>query len=239
MLYVQATDATPCPNCTMLAMDKVVQVDHGSTFALNQEMDSNVNMLATWNQWHTLSLQCNQQAGNPAGNGFAGGPQWQYDNQQGSWKNTGITYGCPLSTTQQTEVRFSMHWTNGDTSCSDGVGSAWSTDTYDNLTICIGGTNGVGGSCQDFTLNKTLCGYTEPTFAQKMSIQDQPDLTNTTTSGANPTTVTRSVWHNNATLAMFGTTQTSSTTFTFTTAATGPIKVGPAIRLSGQILLPH
>ena len=218
MLYVNATSTTSCPNCDMLVQDKVIKVDRGKTFALNQEMDANINNKATWNQFHTASLQCNQQGATP---------QWQYDNQQGSWQNfsPAITFGCPVSTTQQTEIRYGIHWTNGDTSCG-----GFSTDHYDFLTICLGGTNGQGGTCRDFTINQTLCGFTEPGFAQVMSIQDQPDLTNTTTSGSNPTTVTRSVWNNNATAAFYGTQVTSSATYIIngggpgTTAFQGPVR---------------
>src|SRR6201996_4739751 len=128
MLFINTTSSTACPNCTQLVEDKIVQPNKDATFIANHEMDANVNMKATYNQFHTASLQCNQQAGKL---------QWQIDNQQGSWVNTGITYGCPLSTTQQTEIRYGIHWTNGDTSCTGG----FSTDHYDSLTVCVGGTN--------------------------------------------------------------------------------------------------
>lgn len=225
ILYVQGTTSTACPNCTGLVQDKVFQVDKGKTFLLNNELDSNVNMLATWNQFHTASLQCNQQGATP---------QWQYDNQQGSWQNfsPAITYGCPISTTQQTEIRYGIHWTNGDTSCTGG----FSTDHYDFLTICLGGTNGQGGACQDFTINKTLCGYTEPSFSQKMILQDQPDLTNTTTSGSNPTTATRQVWNDNATLYNYGTQVTASATYNIGGGPpVGNTKIQGAVKFSGSV----
>jgi hypothetical protein len=185
-------------------------------------MDANVNMLATYNQFHTASLQCNQQAGNPIGGGTVSGPQWQYDNQQGSWNNfnPSITYGCPLSTTQQTEIRYGIHWTNGDTSCSGG----FSCDHYDFLTVCVGGTNGTGGTCQDNVVNKTLPGYTEPSWAQSLIIQDQPDLTNTTTCATSPCTATRTILNNNVTLAHYGTELTSSATYTIGAITGSPIK---------------
>ncbi len=225
LLYVNTTSSTACPNCTQLTQDKVVQVDKGKTFILNNEMDANINNLATWNQFHTASLQCNQQSS----------PQWQYANQQGSWVNfsPSITYGCPLSTTQQTEIRWTMHWVNGDTSCSGG----FSVDHYDTLTICLGGVNGVGGACNDYTINKTLCGYTEPSFSQSMAIQDQPDLTNTTTSGSNPTTATRKVWNNNVTASMFGTSVTSSATYTIGPVISGTTKITGATKFSGSVKL--
>jgi hypothetical protein len=221
ILFVNGLTSTACANCTELVTDKIIRVDKGKTFLLNNELDSNVNMLNTWNQFHTASLQCNQQGATP---------QWQYDNQQGSWQNfvPAITYGCPISTTQQTEIRYGIHWTNGDHSCSGG----YSVDHYDFLTICVGGTNGTGGSCQDFTINKTLCGFTEPGFAQKLILQDQPDLTNTTTSGQNPTTTTRSVWNNNSTLAFFGTEVTASATYTI-----GPVTPHPPITTGGTMTI--
>lgn len=227
MLFINGVTTTSCPTCTELVQDKIVQVDKGKTYLENNEMDLNVNMLATYNQFHTASLQCNQQGSTP---------QWQYDNQQGSWQNfsPAITYGCPLSTTQQTETRYGIHWTNGDTSCSGG----FSVDHYDFLTICVGGTNGTGGTCQDFTINKTLCGYTEPTFGQKMSQQDQPDMTNTVTSGANPLTVTRKVWNNNGTLAFYGTEETATASYTIgPLTPTPPTRYGGTYQLGGQQII--
>lgn len=227
MLYINTQSASACPTCTQLTEDKVVLPDQGPTFMLNQEMDSNINMLATYNQFHTASLQCNQQ----------GSPQWQYDNQQGSWRNfpTPITYGCPLSTTQQTEIRYSIHWTNGDTSCTDSTGSGYSTDHYDSLTVCVGGTNGTGGTCHDYPqTGLTLCGYHEPSFSQSIVIQDQPDLTNTTTSGHNPTTATRRVWNNNATASFFGTTVTASAAYAIVTPISPAVKFRGTVTLSGS-----
>lgn len=226
MLYINTQSSSACPTCTQLTEDKVVLPDQGPTYMLNQEMDSNINMLATYNQFHTASLQCNQQGATK---------QWQYDNQQGSWQNfvPAITYGCPLSTTQQTEIRYSIHWANGDTSCTGG----FSTDHYDSLTICVGGTNGTGGSCQDFTINKTLCGYTEPSFGQNIVIQDQPDLTNTTTSGHNPTTASRRVWNNNATASFFGTSVTANATYTIVPTLPPALKFRGTVTLSGTVTL--
>lgn len=220
ILYVHSTSSTGCTNCNEIVQDKIVSVDKGSTFLLNNEMDANVNMLATYNQFHTASLQCNQQ----------GTPQWQIDNQQGSWQNTGITFGCPLSTTQQTEIRYGIHWTNGDTACS-----GFSCDHYDFLTICVGGTNGTGGTCQNNTLAVTLPGFTEPTWAQSLIIQDQPDLTNTTTCGTSPCTATRRVLNNNVTLAHFGTEVTSSATYTIGAITGSPIKGHGKIAGTGVI----
>ena len=226
MLFIHTTDSTACTDCTELVEDKIVQPDQDKTFVANHEMDANVNMLATYNQFHTASLQCNQQAGHL---------QWQYDNQQGSWQNfpTPVTFGCPLSTTQQTEIRYGMHWVNGDTACS-----GFSCDHSDFLTVCVGGTNGTGGTCE--TTNFTtaiLPGYTEPTWTQSIALQDQHDLTNTTQSGANPTTASRSVWNDNATLAYYGTEVTSSATYTITgTSSTSTSVLGQAATVGQSIL---
>jgi hypothetical protein len=225
-LLINTQSSSACTTCTQLTQDKVVTVDKGKTFLLNNEMDSNINMLATYNQFHTASLQCNQQ----------GSPQWQYDNQQGGWKNfpTPITYGCPLALSPtQTEIRYTIHWVNGDTSCG-----GFSTDHYDSLTVCVGGTNGVGGVCHDYPqTGLTLCGYTEPGFSQSIVIQDQPDLTNTTTSGSNPTTATRKVWNNNMTASMFGTSVTGSATYTIGAGSTGRTKITGASKFTGSVKL--
>lgn len=215
MLFVHGDSSTACTNCTELVQDKVFQVSKGRAFLENNELDSNVNMLATYNQFHTASLQCNQQA--------ASG-RWQYDNQQGSWidfpgtegpSHNQITYGCDVSTTQQTEIRYGIHWANGDTSCTDpNTGPGWSKDHYDFLTICVGGTQGTGGVCRDYVFpSLILCGYSKPSFAQKMILQDQPDGTNTVKAGVNPYTSTRSLWNDNATLAFFGTEVTATANY--------------------------
>jgi hypothetical protein len=236
MNFIHTTDSTACTTCDELVEDKIVQPNQGAAFVANQEMDANVNILATFNQFHTASLQCNQQSGNPIGGGTVAGPQWQYDNQQGSWQNfnPSITYGCPLSTSQQTEVRYGIHWSNGDTSCTGG----FSCDHYDFLTVCVGGTNGTGGTCQ--TTNFTtaiLPGFTELTWTQSIALQDQHDLTNTTQSGANPTTASRSVWNDNTTLAHFGTEVTSSATFTITGGSSTSTGLTGQAQIIGQASL--
>ena len=174
-------------------------------------------MQSGWNQFHTASLQCNQQGATP---------QWQVGPQcfgtaGCGWFNTGITYGCPISTTQQTEVRYGIHWTNGDTSCSwtkAGVTHNVSCDSYDFLNICVGGSLGTGGVCKNFILAQTHPG--DPGkgtgWGDQMIQQDQPDGT----PGGNPFTTTRSIWHNNATLAYYGTDTNVSATYTI--GAVGP-----------------
>lgn len=217
-LFINTQSSTGCTDCTQLTEEKTVQPNQGPSFIANHEMDSNVNMLATYNQFHTASLQCNQQSGIN---------QWQYDNQQGSWKDfsPAFRFGCPLSTTQPTKVTWSMHWTNGDSSCTGG----YSTDHYDTLQVCVGGT------CQTAT-GGTLCGYSEPTWSQSMVIQDQPDLTNTVTCGTSPCTASRSVWNNNMTLSYFGTTVTANATYTITGSG-GPTKIGGVSKLAGRVVI--
>lgn len=228
ILYINTQSSTACPTCTELVEDKIVQVSN-TPGTQNNEMDANVNMLSTYNQFHTASLQCNQQPGKL---------QWQYDNQQGSWKNfpTPITKGCPVSSTQQVEIRYGIHWTNGDTSCSDSTGSGYSTDHYDFLTVCVGGTNGTGGSCQDFPqTGLTLCGYHEPGFSQSVVIQDQQDMNTTGTCGANPCTVTRSVTKDNVTLAFFGTSVTANASYTISSSVPPPVKLIGKSVMAGQV----
>lgn len=179
---------------TMLAEDKIIQPSQGSTYIANNELDMNLNdSTQSPARYHAGGLQCNQQAGSL---------QWQIDNQQGSWQNTGITFGCPLSTTQPTEVRYSMHWTNGDTGCG-----GYGCDSYDQLTICTGGT------CHTYSLGQTLEAYTE-TWGDIMIIQDQVDLTNTVTSGANPTTATRTITKDNLSAGVYSTMVTGSAAYT-------------------------
>lgn len=192
-LFIWTSAAGACSDCTMLAHDVIYKPDQGATYILNNELDANFTEPG-FAQQHSASLQCNQQ----------GTPQWQIDNQQGSWQNTGFSYGCPNSTSQPTEARLTMHWANGDTACS-----GFSCDHYDLLTVCVGGT------CQDKVLNVTLPGYTEP-WGNVVITQHQPDLTNTTTSGANPTTAGRTIYQDNVTVGYYSTLATGSATFTIT-----------------------
>lgn len=228
ILYINTQSSSACTTCDELVEDKVVTVSSIPAMQ-NNEMDANANMLTTYNQFHTASLQANQQPGKM---------QWQYDNQQGSWKDfpTPITFGVPLSATQQTEIRYGIHWTNGDTSCTDSTGSGYSTDTYDFLTVCVGGTNGTGGVCKttNFT-GLTLCGYHEPGFSQSIVIQDQHDMNTTGTCGSNPCTATRSVYMDNVTLAFKNTSTISSATYTISLTAPPPAKLAGHMIIAGQV----
>ena len=181
---------------TMLAEDEIIEPSQGSTYVANQEADVNLNdSTQSPPRYHALGWQCNQQSGTL---------QWQVDNQQGSWQTISppITFGCPLSTTQATEIRTSMHWTNGDTGCG-----GYGCDQYDQATICVGGT------CNTYSLGTTLEAYTE-TWGDIMIIQDQTDLTNTTQSGANPTTSTRTITQDNMAAGVYSTMVTATAGYT-------------------------
>lgn len=181
---------------SVLAEDKIIQPSQGSTYVANQEADMNLNdSTQSPPRYHAGGLQCNQQSGSL---------QWQIDNQQGSWQNISppITFGCPLSTTQATEIKYSMHWTNGDTGCG-----GYGCDSYDVLSICVGGT------CNNYSLGRTLEAYTE-TWGDIMIIQDQTDLTNTTQSGANPTTSTRTITQDNMAAGIYSTMVTATAGYT-------------------------
>lgn len=229
MLFTYHQSTSACPDCTELIQDKITQPGQDKTKLENNEMDLNVNVPAH-SLFHTASLQCNQQAGTL---------QWQVDNQCCSWVNTGVTYGCPMSTTQQTEIRYGIHWDNADTSCSVCIGGPpcttyhTSCDHYDFLTVCVGGSQGQGGVCKDFgnPLTNPATGNpivlaanpNEAGWPVQATQQDQPDTVSTTTS----LTVTRKVWNNNGTLAYHGTETTAQATYTIgAPPASTPMKMG-------------
>jgi Chitobiase/beta-hexosaminidase C-terminal domain len=187
ILYIYAGPA--CDNCTTIAQDKWVKAVGGSTIIANNELDMYQND-SSRSRLHMFGLQCNQQAGIM---------QWQIDNQQGSWQNTGITLGCPLSTSSYTHIVYEGHWINGDTGCTGGYGCNY----YDALTI-----NGTR-----FTLGVTLPAYTEAGWASVCGLQDQIDLTNTSQSGSNPTTGGRSIQSENVGCG-FGSSATDSAAYT-------------------------
>jgi hypothetical protein len=187
-LFVHTTPAPTCSNCTWLAHDVIFMPTAGASVIENNEADANFTEPAQGNAEHSASLQCNQQSGTE---------QWQVDDQQGSWTNTGVTYGCPNSTTFFTEARLDINWTNGDTSCG-----GFTCDHYNTLTVCIIG----GGGCQSFNLGITLPGFTE-SFGNVMIVQHQPDLTSSTSPGG------RSVTMDNVTAGFFGTDVTGSAAY--------------------------
>jgi hypothetical protein len=188
-LFVHSTPAPTCSNCTWLAHDVIFEPTAGPTVLENNEADANFTLPAQGNAEHSASLQCNQQAGTE---------QWQVDNQQGAWQDTGVTFGCPNSLTHETEARLDINWTNGDTSCG-----GFTCDHYNVLTVCIIG----GGGCQSFNLGITLPGFTE-NFGNVMIVQHQPDLTSGTSSAGG-----RQVFQDNVTAGFFGTSVTASAAY--------------------------
>lgn len=244
MLFIQNRDSSACPNCTEIVQDKITQPDHDKTALENNEMDLNNNQNPQ-NTFHTASLQCNQQAGTLA---------WQVDNQQGSWVTVdGATFGCPLSTTQQTEIRYGMHWDNSDTSCTVTITNPSPPpatlvknvpcDHYDFLTVCVGGSQGQGGTCHDYTNLQhsgsaiILAADWHKGWGTQMAQQDQPDTVKT----AAPVTVVRRVWNNNGTLAYYGTETTASATYTIGAPPTAsPYRVGGSnMQIGGSHLVIH
>lgn len=235
MLFIHNVSSTSCPNCTEIVQDKITQPDHDKTALENNEMDLNNNQTAQ-NAFHTASLQCNQQSGTLA---------WQVDNQQGSWVTvTGANFGCPMSTTQQTEIRYGMHWSNSDTSCTGPGGTHVPCDHYDFLTVCVGGSQGQGGTCHDYgppLMNAgspiILAADNNKSWPVQLGQQDQPDTVKT----AAPVTVVRKVWNNNGTLAYYGTESTATGTYTIGAPVTAtPFTMGGnQMQLGGSKLIIH
>ena len=161
MLFVYTGPSSD--SSTYMAQHLVIQPTEGSTYLLNNEIDMFL-LDTTHDKEIMFGLQANQQSGTL---------QWQIDNT-GSWQNTGIATNVPLPTTAPTTVDYTAHRILGDTGCG-GLGCNY----YD--ALCI------NGSCT--ALNKTLESAALPSgWSGGVGNQQQPDLTNTTTSGANPTT---------------------------------------------------
>ena len=172
---------------TFIAQHKVFQPTVGNGSIANNEIDmwENDN---TRNRLHMFGWQCNQQPGNPAYG------LWQYDNEQGSWQTTSIS--CTSSFTGTTTIDLVGHWTNGDTGCG-GLGC----DYFD--YVVVNGTK--------YTLGYSVESDTEsPAWSSVCGNQDQIDLTNTATSGTNPTTGGRTVTADNVTCGTGSATATSA-----------------------------
>ena len=180
-----------CDSCTQLSEDLYEEAVGDDTVNANVESDvwqvDDTHEISSTPVLHMCGLQCNQQPGNP-GNGY-----WQIDNEQGSWQNTTVTAGCPLSTTQYTHVNLVCSWTLGDTGCG-----GWGCTTFNTLAI-----NGVS-----YALGVSLENQLETSWASSVGHQIQNDLTNTVTAGTNPVNGGRYV-------------QASSVTAAYATAATG------------------
>lgn len=185
-----------CDSCTAMAEDFWEQPVGDHTINANLESDmyhvDATHQIGGQPVLHMFGLQCNQQPGNP------GYGHWQIDNEQGSWINTSVTAACPLPTTAYTHVALTGHWTLGDTGCG-GYGCTY----FDTLTI-----NGVV-----YTLNTSLESYVE-SWSHVTGHQYQNDLTNTSTSGQNPTNGGRTVQASNVT-AWSGSSVNGSAAYTF------------------------
>lgn len=193
--FLYTLGGSGCDSCTKITQDKCVMPVNGANMQ-NYEMDV-WSYDGTRKRLHMIGLQCNQQNGTK---------QWQIDNEQGSWQNTGVTDGCPLTTTPPatngcpagyTHVVIEAHWAIGDTGCG-GLGC----DHYDVLTI-----NG-----NVHVLNRTL-ESDNPNWGSACAQQDQLDLNGGGTP-ANPKTAGEKIIHNNVTCS-FATQGTSSATYTF------------------------
>lgn len=175
-----------CYDCTLLAQDKVIQPSGDARVIANNEMDAYLYDPIDQKEM-MCGLQCNQQHR---------WQQWQVDSGAGTgWQNTGMRTGCPLSTANPTHISLTCHRVPDDTGCG-GRGCVY----YDELCV--------NGSCSELNIAQPL--KDNPGRYKAMGLQDQIDLTNTHTSGANPTTATRSVWNNNVSAGYYGTTITAS-----------------------------
>jgi hypothetical protein len=174
-----------CDSCTHQTQHFRVEPVQ-NTHMQNIEVDMWQND-ATRNIEHAGSLQCNQQPGKD---------QWQIDNQQGSWQNTGITDHCPLPTGVYTDVVLADHWTIGDTGCG-GLGCT----TFDYIMV-----NGV-----KHTIGTSL-ENDNPGWGSGCANQKQLDLNPGSTS-SNPFTASENIQQDNNTCS-FGTTTTGSAAYT-------------------------
>lgn len=194
-----------CDNCTELVEDKWIEPTQGSTFIANNEADI-YQFDHTRGIEHMAGLQCNQQAGTL---------QWQVDSGDGTgWHNTGVTAACPLPTTSYTHVELKTHWINGDTGCTGGHGCL----TYDWLRI-----NGT-----QYNLNLSY-GNGTTSFSSIVGNQDQIDLTNTTTSGQNPTTAARNLQLDNVSAGYGDESAVASGTYIISGVGTATPVLGPFV----------
>jgi hypothetical protein len=160
---------------TMMAEDKLVEPIGDDTIQANVEVDmyqaDATHTIGGQAVLHMFGLQCNQQSAYL---------QWQVDNEQGSWQNTGITDGCPMSTSTYTEVRFAGHWIIGDTGCG-GYGCTYYDTLQINTDCTSAGVCGTIGTVHSITPH-TLENYVE-SWSGVCGNQDQTDLIGPTTTG--------------------------------------------------------
>lgn len=181
-----------CDSCTKITMDKWIKPLDADTGIQNHEHDAWHND-GTRNRLHMIGFQCNQQSA------FL---QWQIDNEQGSWQNTGVTDKCPLSTTLWTHIIFHAHWIIGDTGCG-GLGCTY----YDDFSVGTASSPNAGAAMTKHVLNRTL-ESDNPGWGSGCADQDQVDLK----SGIHTAGVV--IAHNNVTCS-FGTVTTGSAAYTF------------------------
>lgn len=183
-----------CDNCDYFAQDKYVEANGGKGIVVAQEMDFFMYD-HTRGKNLQIGLQCN----------LAGTAQWQRDNVGGAgWQNLGITQDCPLPETTFAHIGWDAHRIIGDTGCG-GPGCIY----YDHLTL--------DGTL--YTINATAP-MTSTTYRSIVGNQDQVDLTNTATSGSNPTTGGRKVQKNNIAAAIGAPSAITSATYTISSTPT-------------------
>jgi len=198
-LFIYTDHTTACQNADMLVEDKTIQAGQNQTFIANNELDAFLFDTAHHIEY-MAGLQCDQQSGTM---------QWQLDSGDGTgWHNTGIA--CNISATSPTHVSLITTRDIGGTGCTGGRGC------LHYKTLCVNGT------CT--ALNTDLGLEALPsTWSDAVGNQDQIDLTNTATSGQNPTTGTRQVWDNNITAGYSSSLITSSATYTISGTASYPV----------------
>lgn len=181
-----------CDSCTEIIQDKWIKPIDSDSGVMNHEHDAWHND-GTRNRLHMIGWQCNQQSAYL---------QWQYDNEQGSWQNTGIKDSCPLSTALWTHFRVHASWTIGDTGCG-GLGCT----NYDWFEVCQASSPNAGCVMRHYALNKQL-ENDNPGWGAGCADQDQVDLKSGTQTGG------VLVAHNNVTCG-FGSVATGSATYNF------------------------
>lgn len=183
-----------CDSCTKITMDKWIKPLDADTGVINHEHDAWWNSGST-NRLNMIGFQCNQQSA------FL---QWQYDNEQGSWQNTGVSDKCPLSTSLWTHLIVHAHWVLGDTGCG-GLGCTHYDDFY---VGTASSPNATSVTMTQHLLNHTL-EQDNPGWGSGCADQDQVDL-----KGSGSHTGGVLVAHNNVTCS-FGSVTTGSAAYTF------------------------
>jgi hypothetical protein len=169
-------------NNTAIAQHKIFSTTTPSTISQNIEIDSEsldndpahqVNGSTTIS--HNFGYQCEQASdtGHPGHWTVAGGDETGAD----EFFDTGITFGCPVSLTQPTEISTQGHWIIGDTGCGPTAGAGLGCMHYDSMTI-----NGTVFPLSGVTFCSS-CGFASgvlsneaSTFVSFFGSQDQLDI---------------------------------------------------------------